>query len=745
MDEATQGVVNFAYIGIAVVSVVLIVFEILRRVTPATYYFREDAGERRELDDYDGTPIKALPRPSTSPFGWIKPTLLHPEEELMESHGLDAAFYLRYLRMTTYLFAVMGLLYAPFLLPIYGTADLKNAPEPEKVEGIAIVSLSNVEPKDWWRLTMTLLSEFVLVGVVAFFMYRELKFFLQKRLQYRSDSKRNPSNYAVVVLDVPAKMQSKQSIRDFFLRCFPGEVAEVHHVRNAKKIAKCKTQLVKLMGARECADWTLMRAGATKPDANHSKLESKLATALEKQRGKEQELKDLMMDINDSAPLTNAAIVVFNNKRTATLAASTPLWTKASEWKVERAAEPKGVAWTKLGIQKHVAFVTSVVVFVALSAFLLLWIVPVTAIQAVANLEALAQIPAFSFLREWVKSDFAQFVQGMLPQVILTVFLALVPILIRLAVGFERIPNAGLLEKKVRDWVCFFYIVSNFLYVVMAGSLLEKLDEIRNNPQLNTIIDILGTTIPAQATFLMGYILFNGCVGFPVSLLNIGRLVLRPLLKMLGAKTERKELNADASGVFYPYFSNYARAQMIAFIGLIYSNIAPLILPVTAMYFGIAFVTQKFLIMYSTVPIFESGGTLFPGAWYTTLIALYVHQLSLVGVLGLKKAPVQSFIMLVLFFASLALAVYLRKSFTRITQLGSLLDQANADNDAGVVDKVPPKFIDEYINPGLKPLEPWEAADLTGAPAEMQKVQSFNEVPELEDGSQREREMGFNE
>lgn len=99
-------------------------------------------------------------------------------------------------------------------------------------------------------------------------------------------------------------------------------------------------------------------------------------------------------------------------------------------------------------------------------------------------------------------------------------------------------------------------------------------------------------------------------------------------------------------------------------------------------------------------PLFETGGQLFPGSWYSLLIGLYVHQLSLVGILALKKVPVQSSIMLVIFFASLLLAVYFRKSYTRISQLGSIIDQLDADNSAGIDDKVPPKFIDECINPG---------------------------------------------
>lgn len=58
----------------------------------------------------------------------------------------------------------------------------------------------------------------------------------------------------------------------------------------------------------------------------------------------------LMGDLDASEPKSDAAIVFFHDKHSATLPACVTLWNKASEWKVESVAETKGVNWDVLGV-----------------------------------------------------------------------------------------------------------------------------------------------------------------------------------------------------------------------------------------------------------------------------------------------------------------------------------------------------------------------------------------------------------
>lgn len=118
--------------------------------------------------------------------------------------------------------------------------------------------------------------------------------------------------------------------------------------------------------------------------------------------------------------------------------------------------------------------------------------------------------------------------------------------------------------------------------------------------------------------------------------------------------------------------------------------------------------------MYSHRGFFESGGELYPGAWYQLLIALYMHQGVLVGIFSLKKAPAQATIAFLLLSVTVAYTMYCLSRFYKISHNGSLMDQLDADDRVGLIDRIPPHFPELYIHPGLAPLE--DAEDLMGLP-----------------------------
>lgn len=724
-DGDSVGLATNLAIGVTITLVCFLLFDILRNKFPGCYYYREFAATLRSCDDYDDAPLYAPERPPSGVFGWIRPVVSYPEDQFIKTHGLDAALYVRFLRICTMMFGVLGCFMMLWLAPTYGTASNKNREpyDPLKVSGVAIVSLANVPPKDW-RMWFTLVSEIVLLVVLSFFIHRELAEFKRRRLQYRSDSVRNPSNYAVLVLDIPSDGRSQNQVRDFFNRCFPGEVAEVHHVRNAGKLEKAKLNIIKTMKARECAEWSLMRAQSKSVDT--TKKEAALSKATDKQHEAESRYRELMQDLETNAPYTSSALVMFHNKRAATLAASTPLWNRHDQWKVERAGEPKAVNWPSLSIHKRTAFIRTVVVTAALTALCMFWFIPVAFLQGLANLTALSETRAFRFLRPVITSTnptvvrILSVVEGALPPLVLTVFLILVPIVFRIAIAQERIGSKGGFESKVRTQFFVFLVFSNFVFVVLAGVFLDRLQSIINNFTFATVVGILGNAVPKQASFLMTYVLINAFMGSPLNMLNPGRLVVRPLLTKVFPATKRVIHQAEAFGVEFQFFKFYATNQVIAFITIIYSNIAPLILFVATIYFGLSYITAKCTLMYSSRQYFETGGSMQSGAWYSVLVALYVHQLSLVGVLSLKAAAGQATIATVMFSVTVGISIYFRKSFRRITELGSLVDQMDADNNAELVDKIPPHFIDHYKHPGVRGLLPEEAMDLTGCPPELE-------------------------
>lgn len=594
MDSDTRGLVTNLGWGVSLLVIVSLIFDLMRYFFPKNYYYREQANKLEQWNDYDGTPLYAPERPAWYPFAWLKNVLMYSEEDMVRTHGLDAAMYIRFLRMHGLLFAILALYNLIVLLPLYGTASNKSLAKTSDffVTGVEIFSLSNVPAKDG-RLWGTLISELVVLALVYLTVFRELAVYTKYRLEYRANSTRNPSNYAVIVLDIPPESRTPELIRRFFVRCFPGDVAFVHQIRDAENLFNAKSRIRSAMAAREGAQFKLLAAAAEDPDADLSKLEERLTDALQNQRVAEQGLDDMNDDLDKWAPVTHGAIIVFHSKRAATLACCTPLWNRSNEWVIDRAAEPRAVNWNRLEITNHTSMARSLITMGVLFAFCASWFFVIAGLQGLSNIKELSRTPAFKFLAPMANSQnpstvaTVQFVQGVLPPLLLFILLQLVPMLFRFVIGFERITSLGHFEAKIRSFLFLFYTMSNFVFVVTTGSILKDIQKIVDNP--NQLFDFLATAVPAQATFLMKYVLISSFLGSAMGLLNIGRLLIRPLL-MWKAKTTRQKRNATAIFSDFPLFKMYASSLPVSvffsasfrFVLTVYLSFSPpsvLILP----------------------------------------------------------------------------------------------------------------------------------------------------------------------
>jgi Late exocytosis, associated with Golgi transport len=101
-----------------------------------------------------GKDIGVAAAPGTTPvFGWIRATLQQSPEVLEKSHGLDAAFFTRYLRSKVVLHSLLSLLCCGILIPVYWTAGNKNLPvgDPLRTVGFQKLSMGNISTADPWR------------------------------------------------------------------------------------------------------------------------------------------------------------------------------------------------------------------------------------------------------------------------------------------------------------------------------------------------------------------------------------------------------------------------------------------------------------------------------------------------------------------------------------------------------------------------------------------------------------------
>lgn len=692
-----SGLLISLIIGFVVLALSLVLYDVLRRLLPAVYYWRNVyAGYTEVAADDEGRPLPSEPMPPRWPLSPIWRAMHMSSSEIQEKFGLDAVMHLRFLRNRCRIFCILFFFTSIVLFPIYAQGPNRRLPDddPKQVVGILVVSLSNLADDDF-RLWFTLVADMLILGMLLLFMYRDMSTFVAKRRVYRAQSM--PANYTLLVRDMPMEMASSPTaVRAYWERFFPDTVAAVIIVRDDALYTSIKRRYVAAITRREVAEWRWVHKADRAPDARPQyKYRGSVATrvdAIAYWRAEAARLAALLVELQGSvgaaslAPPTRAAFVVFHERRSAALAAQAYLGHVASQHVVSHAPEPAAVNWPKLARVAWRSPIRKILSLVFVTFLCGVWALIVAAIRSLSDLQAIAQQLAKNSAFEWLEDlvnaneKLTTLLQGTLPPLLLFIVLKLIPVFIRLFVAQERIHARHLVEAKIQNYYTIFLIVATFFTVVISGSIVSQLPEFIENP--SNVLTLLAKTVPQQGVFLSNYVLVNAFLGFSILLWNPARLFVRGWLKMF-AKTPRQHRNANAIFGWYPYFKLYPISTIIALLAIVYSTLLPLISLFAVIFFGIAYVVAQVSIVYQFTPLFESGGYTYRGAWNGLLYAILLKQFVMTGVFSLFTAKYQAIIEGCSILITLYFTYWCMVRFRGIAKHGSLIETLDTASAAG--------------------------------------------------------------
>lgn len=719
-DSQTTGLLISISIGIPILLLCLFLFDLLRKRVPSVFEARRLLSANRQNLDYFSNRVYSPSPPSYRLFGWVGPVLNLELDTIVETHGLDTALYLRYLRSMAVLCFLLCLPCAA-LLPVYFTASNKDLPDSDdmKTAGIERFSLANVPSDDPWRYWVTLTVDYVVTILVCVFLWFNLSLYSRDRTRYRS--KRNPANYAILVQDIPSPNCSEEAVSEYWQNLFPDDVFRTYFIRDGSKLVKYKNKFWNAVTNRERVEWT--KEFRPKPEGSSDKQQrcSKFPCAVssvdknsveywtEQQHHYERKI-SLNQCANDAAP-SKAAIVVLKTRRAAAVASQTLFSCKENEWRVSHAPEPYAVNWNALKIPSNQVQIRSWISIVLVTLLTLFWVIPVTAIMGLANLASLSKIEVagsmpFSFLESvagWGAVPLG-IVESFLPAVILSVFLGLVPTFLRMIVNISRITSLGAVDNLVRDYYFNFVTVSNFLFVALGATLLSDsvIPKIKDDPSVT--VDLLAEAFPKQATFMMNFILLKALIESPLQLLQLARVLIRAYQLKRVAVTPRQRENVDTGNTFFAYARYYGIGQLVLLLGIIYSTIQPFIMPVCVAYFSITYIVCKYNLCYSMYNRYQDGGRMYGGAMYGLWIGLFLHLLTMIGLFGLNKNAAQSALIVIPAFFAIVFVRQCRKSFDRVAEHGAVLNTEIRAEEEGGEESISEGLAEKYTHPGFKPL-----------------------------------------
>ncbi|KAF5746753.1 CSC1-like protein RXW8 isoform X1 [Tripterygium wilfordii] len=636
------------------VSVALISLYSILRKQPSNlnvYFGRRIASERvRRLDPlcFD----RFVPSPS-----WIVKAWETSEEEIMFVGGMDAVVFLRILVFSIRIFSIAAIICLFLVLPVnYYGQEMPHKQIPS--ESLEVFTIGNVKEGSKW-LWAHCLALYIISFAACILLYFEYKSISKMRLGHIIGSPPKPSHFAILVRAIP--WLSGESYSDTLTKFFTNYYASsylshqmVYRSGTVQKLMSDAEKMIKMLTAdypdhahKPC----LIPSGCCGGSVNEFKILSREETV--KENVKETAgFADLGVASRDKE--CPAAFVFFKTRYAAFLAAQVLQSSNPMLWVTELAPEKNDLLWSNISIPYKQLWLRKIATLLAAIVFMFVFLIPVTLVQGLTQLEQLAQ--ALPFLRGFLSKKFInQLVTGYLPSVILMLFLYTVPPTMMLFSTVEGSVSHSGRKKSACLKVLYFNIWNVFFVNVLSGSILKQLNAFSS---VRDIPAILARAVPTQASFFMTYVLTSGWASLSCELMQIFPLFCNVVKKFILRIKEDSPCNLT-----FPYHTEVPRVLVFGLLGFTCSIMAPLILPFLLIYFILANLIYRNQILHVYESKYDSGGQYWPVVHNATIFSLVLTQIIALGVFGIKRSPVASGFTIPLVILTLLFNEYCRQRF----------------------------------------------------------------------------------
>ncbi|KAL2175646.1 uncharacterized protein P884DRAFT_271310 [Thermothelomyces heterothallicus CBS 202.75] len=337
-------------------------------------------------------------------------------------------------------------------------------------------------------------------------------------------------------------------------------------------------------------------------------------------------------------PVMNSAFIQFNHQVAAHMACQSVthhIPKQMSPRMVE--ISPDDVIWDNMAIPWWSEWARSAIVFAFVSAMVILWAFPVAWTASLSSLDAL--VAKYSWLHFLVENEVlgnaVKAIAGVLPALVLSIILALVPIVLNFLADFQGSKTGSRKSETVQIYYFAFLFVQVFLVVSIASGTLQTLANISKD--FTSTPNVLAENLPKAANYFFAYMILQALSTSSGTLLQVGTLLVwyvwaRIVDNTARAKwTRNTQLPTVSWGSFFPVYTNFAC------IALIYSIVAPLIAIFAIITFSLLWVAHRYNMLYVTRFKTDTGGVLYPRAINQTFTGLYVMELCLIGLFFLAE------------------------------------------------------------------------------------------------------------
>lgn len=569
-------------------------------------------------------------------FGWITTVVRTNEPELVEKLGLDAAVFMRFVRMMRNMFSALTLVGCGVLIPL----NVINSSSGSFFD--RLTPISYYKSSDMWAYVII---SYIFDGIIFYFLWANYRHILRLRRAYLQSPDYQHSLHARTLLltDIPSALRSDDGIVQITERVkSTGDVPRAAIARNVRDLPQLIEEHDKAV--RELEKVLAMylknpnRLPAKRPTCKASKgdksyRQGQEVDAIEYLTARIKELEAQVKEVRLSVDKRNPMAYGFASYNGIPVAHSVAYAARKGgpdKTVVELAPKPQDLIWKNLAMSKQQRRSRNFVNNLWVVLLTVAWIVPNILIAVfLSNLSNLGQVwPSFrptlyAHPKTW------GVVQGVVSPAITTAFYFFLPAIFR-----KLVTRAGDLtrtsrERHVLDKLFSFFIFNNLVVFSLfsaiwafvatiieandaGGSIWDAIKA--NNPFVNIIATLI-TVTPYWCSWLL-----QRNLGAAIDLGQLFSLTWGSFSRRFLSPTPREQIELTAPqpfqyAAYYNYFVFYTA------VALCFGPLQPLALAIVALYFWMDSFAKKYMIMYIFITKYESGGLFWKALYDRVLIA----------------------------------------------------------------------------------------------------------------------------
>ncbi|KAI9216629.1 hypothetical protein BC828DRAFT_409269 [Blastocladiella britannica] len=328
--------------------------------------------------------------------------------------------------------------------------------------------------------------------------------------------------------------------------------------------------------------------------------------------------------------LMPAAYVMFAHPVAETIATQALVHGSITELRISRAPAPADVVYGNLDVDAKGRVVRSALVAAAIFFLIFFWAVPIGAIASLMELDELRKI--MPGVVAWIETypRVRSLVEGTLPTLAVSIFMSLLPTLLGLVAKLRAFFSTS--EERLFVFESFFYfqLFNVLLVFTIAGTIFKALQDMLDQP--SQIPLLLARSLPQLSPFFFNLLLLNLFVLMPSNLLQTGRVFMDGMLMRPSTPREHMVMGKRPTWEM----RELAPTMLMLVIGLVYSVVCPLILPVTLAYSAVAWFGWRYRLLHQ-VRVQAVYGRVWVGCVRMLQYGLTVLILLMLGILSLRK------------------------------------------------------------------------------------------------------------